>query len=76
MEMGGIFFKNLELYPPYNQVRESITLRYLATGESVQSLNYQFRILLNAISYTVKGCCKAIVDKMALAFKKVPTTKA
>ena len=26
MEMGGVFFKNLELYPPpppYNQVRES-----------------------------------------------------
>ena len=56
--------------------RLAITLRYLATGESFQSLSYQFRISLNAVSYIVKGCCKAIVERMALAFIKVPSTKA
>ena len=56
--------------------RLDITLRYLALGESFQSLSYQFRISLNAVSYIAKGCCKAIVKIMALAFMKVPSTKA
>ena len=32
MEMGGIFFKNLELSPPYNQVRESIQIWIFFSG--------------------------------------------
>ena len=36
MEMGGIFFKNLELYPPppYNYVRESICWKPYFPGEN------------------------------------------
>ena len=51
----------------------ALTLRYLATGESFQYLS---RILLNSVSYIIKGCCKAIVERMASAFVKVPSTKA
>ena len=35
--------------------RLALTLRYLATGESFRSLSFQYRILLNAVSYIVKG---------------------
>ena len=51
----------------------ALTLRYLATGESFQSLS---RISLNLVSYIIKSCCKAIVERMASAFVKVPSTKA
>ena len=51
----------------------ALTLRYLATGESLQSLS---RISLNLVSYIIKSCCKAIVERMASAFVKVPSTKA
>lgn len=37
-----------------------LALRYLATGESCQSLSYQFQVSLVAVSYNVKGCCSAI----------------
>ena len=54
--------------------RLALTLRFLATGESFQSLSYQFRISLNAVSYIVKGCCKAIVDRMTQEFLKTPSS--
>ena len=47
--------------------RLELTLRYLATGQSFQSLSFQYRISLNVVSYIVKGCCKTIVDQMASA---------
>ena len=42
----------------------ALTLRFLATGEALKSLSFQFRISLSAVSYIVKGCCKAIVEKV------------
>ena len=56
--------------------RLALTLRYLATDESFQSLSFQYRISLNAVSCIVKGCCKAVAERMASAFVKVPSTKA
>ena len=50
--------------------RLALTLRFLATGETFQSLSFQYRISLNAVSYIVKGCCKAIVERMASNFIK------
>ena len=41
--------------------RLALTLRFLATGETFKSLHFQFRISVSAISYIIKGCCKAIV---------------
>ena len=40
--------------------RLALTLRYLARGESFQSISYQFQIYLVAISYIVKERCSAI----------------
>ena len=33
--------------------RHAFTLRYIATGESFQSLSFQFRISLNPVSYII-----------------------
>ena len=56
--------------------RLALTLRFLATGETFQSLSFQYRISLNVVSYIVKGCCKAIVERMTSNFIKVPSTEA
>ena len=55
--------------------RLTLAIRYLATGESFQSLSYQFRISLNAVSCIIKGCCKAIVEKLVPLFVKSPASK-
>ena len=62
--------------------RLALTLRYLTIGETFQSLSFQYRISLNAVSYIVKGCGKACrkgcgkaVERIASAFVKVPSTK-
>ena len=62
--------------PVQAKERLALTLRFLATGETFQSLSFQYRISLNAVSYIVKGCCKAIVERMASNFIKVPLTEA
>ena len=55
--------------------RLALTHRFLATGEALKSLSFQLRISLSAVSYIVKGCCKAIVEKMASEFIKVPSSQ-
>ena len=55
--------------------RLALTLRYIATGESFQSLSFQFRISLNAVSYIIKGCCNALVDELVPVFVKTPSSE-
>ena len=55
--------------------RLALTLRYIATGESFQSLNFQFRISLNAVSYIIKGCCNALVDELVPVFVKTSSSE-
>ena len=66
--------------------RHVLSLRAIATGESFQSLSFQFRISVNAVSHIIKGCCNAFVDEYvfvgddAIALKKIydetlPSTK-
>ena len=62
--------------PIESDERLALTLRYLATGESFQSLSSQYTISMSAISYIVKGCCKAVVERLTPDFIKVPATKA
>ena len=62
--------------PIESDERLALTLRYLATGESFQSLSFQYRISMSAISHIVKGCCKAVVERLTPDFIKVPATKA
>ena len=54
--------------------RLALTLRYLATGESFQSLGYQFRISLVAVFYIVKGSCSDINDRLQNMFIELPNS--
>ncbi|XP_057290188.1 uncharacterized protein LOC130612865 [Hydractinia symbiolongicarpus] len=51
-----------------------ITLRYLASGESFRSLEYQFRISKKAISYIVQEVCSAIAKTLGKNNFKTPET--
>ena len=62
--------------PVQTDERLSLPLRFLATAETFQYLSFHYRISLNAVSYIVKGCCKAIVERIALNFIKVQSTEA
>ena len=55
--------------------RLALTLRYITTGESFQSLSFQFRISLNVVSYIIKGCCNALVDELVPVFVKTPLSE-
>ena len=45
--------------------RLALTLRFLATGESFQSLECQIQISRKAISYNIDEVCKANVSGLA-----------
>ena len=55
--------------------RLALIIRYIATEESFQSLSFQFRISLNAVSYIIKGCCDALVDELVPVFVKIPSSE-
>lgn len=55
--------------------RLAVTLRYLATGESFKSLEYQFRIGRTTISDIVLETCQAIFAALSPDFLKVPKTR-
>ena len=55
--------------------RLTLTLRYLATGESFKSLHYQFRIGRATISYIVREVCQAIFQTLGPVNMKVPSTE-
>ena len=55
--------------------RLALTLRYLTTGEMFQSLSYQFRISLVAVSYTVKWYCSVINERLQNMFLELPNSR-
>lgn len=48
-----------EAIPP--KIRLAITLRYLATGDSLRSLHFLFKIASSTISQIISEVCKAII---------------
>ena len=52
----------------------AVTLRYLATGESFKSLEFQCRISRTAISNIVEETCKAIFNVLSKELLKLPST--
>ena len=52
----------------------AITLRFLATGESYQSLSYQFLVGRSSISKFVPKVCRAIQDEFLREYVRCPTT--
>ena len=55
--------------------RLTVTLRFLATGKTFQSLSFRFRISDRAIAYIVKIVCNAIVKYLLPLYLKVPSTE-
>ncbi|KAK4291754.1 hypothetical protein Pmani_035441 [Petrolisthes manimaculis] len=62
-----------EAIPP--EQRLSVTLRYLATGESRRSLGFQYRISHNLISKIIPEVSSAIFTSLKQNYLKLPTTK-
>ncbi|KAK4325314.1 hypothetical protein Pmani_004095 [Petrolisthes manimaculis] len=58
--------------PP--EQRLSVTLRYLATGESRRSLAFQYRISHNLISKIIPEVCSAVYTALRGTYLKLPTT--
>ena len=56
--------------------RLTLTLHFLFTGESFQSLSFQFRISMLAISYMLQEVCRAIIVNLACTHLKVPRTNS
>ncbi|XP_064094448.1 uncharacterized protein LOC135206898 [Macrobrachium nipponense] len=54
--------------------RLTLTLRYLATGESQVSLGYQFRISHNLVSCIIPETCRAIYSVLKTDYLKLPST--
>lgn len=50
-----------------------MTLRFLATGESVKSLSYQFRLGVSTTCQIVKEVCAAIHLVLSLDYLRQPT---
>ncbi len=53
----------------------AVTLRFLATGESYQSLKYQFRIHNSTISLFVPKVCEAIYEVLKDDYFSVPSSE-
>ncbi|KAJ8873958.1 hypothetical protein PR048_024798 [Dryococelus australis] len=57
--------------------RLAVTLRFLASGGSYQSLSYLFRISKQSVSNIVPDVCEALIDclkdRMKISTPKVPT---
>ena len=53
-----------------------LTLRYLATGETFRSLEFQFRLSRKRISEAVSEVCDVIIKKLGLKYLKTPKTEA
>ncbi|XP_050715779.1 uncharacterized protein LOC126998330 [Eriocheir sinensis] len=55
--------------------RLAITMRHLVTGESQQSLSYQFRVSQPLISKIIPSVCTAIYEVLQPIYMRVPTTQ-
>ena len=54
--------------------RLAIILRYLATGDTYQSLMYQFRIHRTTISQIIQEVCSAIYKALQPDYMKLPSS--
>ncbi|XP_037802039.1 protein ALP1-like [Penaeus monodon] len=54
--------------------RLSLTLRYLATGETRRSLGFQYRISHSLITYIIPEVCSAIYSVLKDMYLKLPST--
>ena len=53
----------------------TVTLSFLASGKTFQSLSFQFRLFNRAISYIVKEVCNNTVKYLVPLYLKFPSAK-
>lgn len=58
--------------PIPSEIRLAITLRYLASGDSMVSLSYVFRVSPQAITTIISDVCEAIWDHLSPIQLKIP----
>ena len=56
------------------KARLTVTIRFLATGETFRSLSFQFRISRGAISYIITEVCNAVIKNMSHVYLKLPSS--
>ena len=56
--------------------RLAITLRFLATGESYESLMFQFRVHRTTIAKIIREVCKAIYEVLMPVYMKIPNEES
>ena len=54
--------------------RLAVTLRFLATGETFSSLQFQFRISVSSLSVIIPEVCRAIFNVLKDEYLKCPNT--
>ncbi|KAF4106763.1 hypothetical protein G5714_012753 [Onychostoma macrolepis] len=59
--------------PVEPQQRLAVTLRYLATGDSMHSLAYCYRLGVQTVSDCIKETCRAIEKRMLPVYLPKPT---
>ncbi|KAK7149295.1 hypothetical protein R3I94_008810 [Phoxinus phoxinus] len=59
--------------PVEPQQRLAVTLRYLATGDSMHSLAYCYRLGIQTVSDCIKETCRAIEEQMLTIYLPKPT---
>ncbi|XP_073421558.1 uncharacterized protein [Dendrobates tinctorius] len=59
--------------PP--EERLLVTLRFLATGESLSSLHFQYRLGISTLSGIVADTCRALCEVLCLEYLPLPTTE-
>ena len=57
------------------RTRLAVTLRYLASGESQQSLSWFFRLSRTTVSKIVKETCKAVWKVLSPIYLRSPSTE-
>ncbi|XP_069586542.1 uncharacterized protein [Ranitomeya imitator] len=72
---GAITRKDTQLRRSISsEERLLVTLRFLATVETLRSLHFQFRIGVSTLSGIIADTCRALWDNLRVEFLPIPTT--
>ena len=71
-ETYGLTYVHFDLIVRFILIQ--VTLRYLATGQSMTSLHYEWRISVSALSHIIIEVCEAILKNLKSQWLKTPVT--
>lgn len=71
-----IYKAETTIVPISAEERLMVTLRYLATGQSMTSLHYEWRLAVATISHIIIEVCEAILNNLKSRWLNTPVTMA